>query len=131
MGTDSTDVGDLRELLRLRPAVPVTVQGDCMAPTLEDGQTVLVLPAEDLRPGEVALLEVGGTLEIHRLLDRVRAGRRTWYVHGGDGSGACGVAGAGDIVGRVAAPACRRSPFRGRLLGLGLRARALLGILMR
>jgi hypothetical protein len=131
MGTADPDVDEIRGLLRLRRAVPITVEGGCMAPTLRHGQTVLVRRPDEPRPGDVALLDAGGAPEIHRLLDRVRVGRRTWYVHAGDASVACGVAGEADILGVVAVSRPRAAPVRARLLGLALRARALLSILTR
>lgn len=102
-----------------------------MSPTLLDGQTVLVRRADEARPGDVALLDAGGTPEIHRLLDRVRVGHRTWYIHAGDASSACGVAGEGDILGLVTVSRRRAAPVRARMLGMALRARALISILMR
>lgn len=102
-----------------------------MAPAFRDGQTVLVRRAEDPRPGDVALLDVGGLLELHRLLDRVPSGRRTWYVHAGDASPVVGVAGEGDILGIVSSAGPRRIPIRARLIGIALRARALLDLLTR
>jgi len=102
-----------------------------MAPALAEGQTVLVRHTDNPRPGDVALLDVRGVLEIHRLLDRIRAGRRTWYVHAGDASDVCGVAGGGDILGIVSAGSRPRIPLHARLLGLRIRARALLCLLTR
>ncbi len=131
MAPASTDADAIRDLLRLRRAVPVTVQGSCMAPAFADGQTLLVHRPDRARPGDVALLDVGGTLELHRLLDRIAVGRRTWYVHAGDASAECGVAGEGDILGVVAARGRRTPPLRARLLGLALRARALLHLITR
>ena len=109
MAPASPDADAIRDLLRLRRAVPVTVQGGCMAPAFENGQTLLVHRPDRARPGDVALIDVGGTLELHRLLDRI------------------GVAAEGDILGVVEAAGGRRKPpIRARLLGWALRARALL-----
>jgi hypothetical protein len=126
-----TDADEIRKLLRFRLAVPVTVQGGCMAPTLTDGQVVLVRSPRDPRAGDVALLATRDGLEIHRLLDRVRAGRRAWYLHAGDASSACGIAGEDQIVGIVPAPPRPEIPIRARLLGLALRARALVSLFTR
>ena len=131
-GTVSTDLEDLRERLLGRHAVPVTVQGACMSPALADGEMILVHRTREPRRGDVALLDAGGTLEVHRLLDRVCSRGRTWYVHGGDASGAaCGIAGESDVLGIASAPRARSVPVRARLLGLALRARALLDVLLR
>ena len=103
-----------------------------MAPAFADGQTLLVHRPDRVRPGDVALIDAGGTLELHRLLDRIDVGRRTWYVHAGDASSECGVAEEGDILGVVGAAGVRRTPpLRARLLGWVLRARALLHHLTR
>lgn len=127
MAPASPDADAVRDLLRLRRAVPVTVQGGCMAPAFENGQTLLVRRPDRARPGDVALIDAGGTLELHRLLDRIAVGRRTWYVHAGDASPECGVAEEGDILGVVESAGGRRNPpIRARLLGWVLRARALL-----
>jgi hypothetical protein len=125
--TVNPDLGDLREHLLGRRVVSVTVQGGCMSPSLRDGQMILVHRAREPRTGDVALLDAGGTLEIHRLLDRVRSRGRTWYVHSGDASGAaCGIAGDADVLGIASAPPRGPVPLRARLVGLALRARALL-----
>ena len=126
------DLRDLRELLLDRRPVAVRVQGSCMAPTLNDGQMILALHSREPRPGDVALLDAGGTLEVHRLLDRVRACGRTWYVHAGDAPGSRpGIADGKDVLGVVVAPPGGAVPVRARLLGFALRARALLDLLLR
>src|SRR5258708_39752385 len=100
-----SDLDDLRERLLGRRPVSVTVQGACMSPSLNDGQRILIHRTREPRTGDVALLDAGGMLEVHRLLDRVRGRGRTWYVHAGDAQGAvCGIAGEADVLGIPSAP---------------------------
>ena len=101
-----------------------------MSPTLEENQLVLVRRADRHRVGEVALLDASGWLEIHRLVDRVQAGPRSWYVHMGDASFTPGLASPEDLVGVIEAPGPRRnSARRAHLWGLALRLGALLSYL--
>lgn len=118
----------LRTELRDRGLAWVRVDGDCMRPTLRRGDRVLLERVADPRPGDVALLDCSGWLEIHRLIDRIQIGPHRWYVHLGDASPVCGVAGPADVLGVVRA-AGRRRPgpaVRARLRGLALRVGALL-----
>ena len=118
----------VRAELRDRGLVHLRVDGDCMSPTLRRGDHVWVVRATDLRPGDVALLDCSGWLEIHRLLEIIQVGPHRWYVHLGDASPVCGVAGPADILG-VVRSAGRRRPapaIRARLRALALRAAALL-----
>ncbi len=118
----------LETRLRLRESgrILVTVSGGCMIPTLREGQQVLVTVKRP-RVGDVALLEARGWLEIHRLVARIDAGPREWFVHMGDGSFEFGLAGPQDILGRVEV-GTRRGPAacRAHLWALGLRVGALL-----
>lgn len=118
----------LRAELRERGAVHVRVDGDCMSPTLRRGDRVWVERIRDPRPGDVALLDCRGWLEIHRLLDRIQIGPHRWYVHLGDASPVSGVAGPGDILGVVRTGGRRRPgpAVAARLRGLALRVAALL-----
>jgi hypothetical protein len=102
-----------------------------MAPAIPDGTLVLVTRPRPPRPGDTVLLDVGGTLEVHRLHDRIRGRSRSWVVHGGDASEVCGVASEADVLGIVAAPPLRpRKGWTAIRLGLLLRARALLNLLL-
>ncbi|MBI2900659.1 MAG: S24/S26 family peptidase [Planctomycetes bacterium] len=99
------------------------VDGDSMSPTIRRGETVLV---EDRAPrrGEVALIERPDGLLVHRILDSVGP----WVVHAGDASAAAGIAGIGEVAGRIPLPARRDVPAlrHARLLGMFLRAAAVL-----
>jgi hypothetical protein len=96
-----SDVSGIRRDLATRGVAVVTVDGDCMAPALRDGEMALVTRCSTLRSGEVALLDAGGTLEVHRL--GLLAGR--WALHKGDASPCWGIAGRDQLLGRVAIPA--------------------------
>jgi len=86
----------LRELAE-RGVAPVTVRGGCMEPSLRDGQWVLVHRERPPRRGEVALLDCGGTLELHRLGFHLGP----WWMHKGDASPHWGIARRGEILGVV------------------------------
>jgi len=75
----------------------VTVSGGCMEPRLHDGQWVLVHRERPPRRGEVALLDCGGTLELHRLGFHLGP----WWLHKGDASPHWGVARRPQILGVV------------------------------
>ncbi len=86
----------LRELAE-RGVAPVTVQGGCMEPALREGQWVLVHRERPPRRGDVALLDCGGTLELHRL--GLHLG--PWWMHKGDASPHWGIARRAEILGVV------------------------------
>lgn len=106
-------ITETRRRIQDRGFVPVTVDGGCMRPTLEKGEVVLIHRASVPRVGDVVLLNASGWLEIHRLISRIRAGPRSWYVHMGDATSLCGLAGTEDVLGviRVDVPR-RRAPAR-------------------
>lgn len=109
--------------------ISVTLRGGCMEPTLREGGRVLVRRCGDPRPGDVALIDAQGWLEVHRVVDRLGMGPRRWFVHLGDGSSVCGLAGRGDILGVVVDPRPGRRPApagRAHLWALALRLGALL-----
>lgn len=119
--------GETRQALREAGLVRVTVAGGCMTPTLAEGQQVLVRRVGRPRVGDVALLDARGWLEIHRLVARIESGPREWYVHMGDASSEFGLAGTGDILGRVEVTRGRRAPAcRAHLWAMALRLGALL-----
>jgi hypothetical protein len=131
MATGSRKAAETRRLLETGAWLSVTVDGDCMSPTFRRGDVVLVRRGRAPRPGDVALLDAQGWLEIHRLVARVDVGPRRWYVHLGDGASLCGVAGPRDILGVVETRAPRRpAPApRAHLTALFLRLGALLDFL--
>lgn len=95
-----TDVADVRRELLERGYAPVTVAGGCMAPALQDGQWVLVHREREPRRGDVALLDCGGTLELHRLGFHLGP----WWLHKGDASPHWGLARRREILGVVTPP---------------------------
>jgi hypothetical protein len=120
-------VAEIRHALRTLGAVWVRVSGPCMSPTLMENQMVYVRRTDRLRVGDIALLDASGWLEIHRLVDRIQAGPKAWYVHLGDASFTPGLASSKDLIGVIDASGPRRSPARrARLWGLALR----LGVLL-
>ena len=74
MGTASTDIDAVRRELTDRGYATVTVSGGCMEPAFHDGQWVVAHREREPRRSSVALLDCGGTLEIHRLGFHVRRG---------------------------------------------------------
>ncbi len=95
MGSPDRDA-ILRDLAA-RGCATVTVSGGCMEPQLHDGQWVLVHRERPPRRGEVALLDCGGTLEVHRLGFHLGP----WWLHKGDASPHWGVVRRGEILGIV------------------------------
>ena len=122
--SDRADV--LRRDLAERGAAELRVGGGCMEPTLREGDRVVVFRDREPRRGDVVLLSASGWLEIHRVVDRIEMGPRVWYLHQGDASGICGVAGPADVLGRVQLPRRDRPAARSHLRGLFLRLGALL-----
>jgi hypothetical protein len=101
-----------------------------MRPTLAKGDWVLAHPAVDPRPGDVALLDASGWLEIHRLAARVSAGGPSWYVHLGDAGESCGLARREQILAVIPGLGRRPRPaVRAHAVGLGLRLGAVLDYL--
>ena len=130
MGTEHRKASATRALLVRGECLPLTVDGDCMSPTLRRGDVVFVRRGREPRAGDVALLDAQGWLEIHRLVSRIDLGGRRWFVHMGDGASACGVAGPNDVLGLVETRSRRRAPaLRAHLFGLFLRLGALLDFL--
>lgn len=84
--------------------IGVTLRGGCMEPALREGRRVLVRRGDDPRPGDVALIDARGWLEVHRIVARFGLGPRRWFVHMGDASSMCGLAGRRDILGVVVDP---------------------------
>ena len=123
----------LRLLAREGP-LPIRVVGNCMAPTLRDGEIVTVKPVRRYFPGDViACRQPGsGRLLMHRVLGYRRTASRWAYLVRGD---ACvahdGLIFPDHIIGRansvvgtgktVAATIPDRALALGRWLHLGLR----------
>src|ERR1043166_1444685 len=103
------------------------VSGGSMRPTLKEGRLVAPRPPKNPRVGQVVLIDARGELVIHRLIDRIDAGPRSWIVHLGDASSTPGLASLEQIVGVVEVDRPRRKPCGGaRLWALALR----LGVLL-
>ena len=99
-GTGGTEAAGARRDLARRGVTLVTLAGGSMRPTFREGDTLLVRRAPTVRPGEVALLEAGGGLLLHRIVGRFGS----WVVHAGDRDLRWGLAGIGEVIGRVDAP---------------------------
>ena len=116
----------VRRDLAERGVALVRVDGGCMEPTLRTGDRVVVRRDGAPRRGDVVLLSASGWLEIHRILDRIEMGPDVWFLHQGDASGECGVAGRRDILGTLELPRRERCSPRTHLRGMLLRIGALL-----
>jgi signal peptidase I len=97
MATGSIDRDSVQRELAERGYATVTVSGGCMEPALHDGEWVIVQRAREPQRGDVALLDCGGTLEIHRL--GLHLG--PWWLHKGDASPHWGIARRREILGVV------------------------------
>jgi len=97
METAGTDLDAIRRELAGRGYATVTVSGGCMAPQFHDGQWVVVHREREPRRGSVALLDCGGTPEIHRLGFHLGP----WWLHKGDASPHWGIARRDQILGVV------------------------------
>jgi signal peptidase I len=97
MAPPSPDVDAARRELLERGFTTVTVSGGCMEPALKDGQWVIARREARPRRGDVALLDCGGVLEIHRLGFHLGP----WWLHKGDAGERWGVARRGEILGIV------------------------------
>ena len=95
--TAGTDLESVRRELADRGYATVTVSGGCMAPALADGQWVVVHREREPRRGSIALLDCGGTLEIHRLGFHFGP----WWLHKGDSSSRWGIVRRHEILGIV------------------------------
>lgn len=91
------DVDAVRRELAGRGYAPVRVSGGCMAPAHRDGDWVIVHRERPARRGDVALLDCGGMLELHRLGFHLGP----WWLHKGDSSPHWGVARRAEILGVV------------------------------
>ena len=60
----------VREALAQKRTVTFTVRGDSMAPALQDGDQVEIIPADpsQLRPGELVTYVAGNQIITHRLV---------------------------------------------------------------
>lgn len=94
---ESPDRDHVRLELSERGFAAVTVSGSCMEPALRDGQWVIVHRQQPPRRGAVALLDCGGTLELHRLGFHLGP----WWLHKGDRSPRWGLARRREILGVV------------------------------
>jgi hypothetical protein len=126
LGGASPAVRAAKADLERRGATAVTVSGGCMEPVLKDGQTVLVHRARGPRAGDVALLEAGGSLEVHRLVGRVSSGTETWFVHKGDASPKMGLARSEQVLGVIEAKRAGGASPQAHMALLAFRLGALL-----
>ena len=97
-----------------QPLLAVLVRGPSMAPTLSDGDALLVLRGVRVRPGDVVVARFRARPGLLVVKRAVRAQDGGWWIQGdnefvADDSRAYGVA---DVIGRVVA---RYWPRPGRL----------------
>jgi hypothetical protein len=96
---------DLLRALAEHGHASVRLAGGSMAPTVADGESVLVRRT-DCRVGDVAVIQAREGLLVHRLVARLPGGR---WVHLGDCAGAVpGVCRDGEVLARAELP--RRPP---------------------
>ena len=76
-----------------------------MLPTLQEGWRLRIrsVPAKDLRVGEIGIFVHRGILTIHRLIWKLKAGGREWYLFQGDNNSQRETVEADAILGRVEA----------------------------
>lgn len=98
----------------------VRLIGSSMGPTLPLGTRVEIEPCRRPMVGQVALLQSGPHLILHRLAGRFSIGGETWFLHTGDNNPVPGLVRREDIVGF--APEARPFPLPvgTRVLSLGL-----------
>ena len=87
MGLDSAgSLQLLAETLKASGSGRLTLRGQSMHPTLQDGWKlhVVALPAESLRVGDIGVFIHSDVLTIHRLIWRKKQAGREWLVFQGD-----------------------------------------------
>jgi hypothetical protein len=113
---------DLPRALAEHGHAEVKVAGGSMAPTVAEGESVLVKPAPPAL-GDVVVIRAAGGLLVHRLVAQLPGGR---WVHAGDSEGALpGLCRAEEVLGRAELPRRRPALLRRARWALMAVARAL------
>ena len=83
----------------------ITVAGSSMEPSLPKGSEVAVasIPSEELRPGDIVLIETPSGRTIHRMITSASIGGRNVVFHRGDNGGGIGMADATAVAGKAVA----------------------------
>jgi hypothetical protein len=90
-------------------SVVVRIAGGCMAPRLEDGETIAVAPARWYWPGDMVACLSAGRIVAHRLIGFRPAGARLLALTQADNAAAADSPVPFDrVLGRVAAPVSLR-----------------------
>jgi hypothetical protein len=79
----------------------VKITGQSMQPTLRDGSTVIARQTDKVNKTDIAVMESNGIVTVHRIIDEIKIGKETWYVHKGDNSSIFGLAKEEEIDGIV------------------------------
>lgn len=101
----------LRESLKASGAGRITLRGESMHPTLQDGWKIHVrsLPAAALRVGDIGVFVHSGVLTVHRLIWKKRVAEAEMLVFQGDNNPVRELVAPGAVLGMVEAAEVERS----------------------
>jgi len=93
----------LAEALKTSGAARITLRGESMHPTLQDGWRIQLrsLPSERLQVGEIGVFLHGQILTIHRLIWRKRIAGKEWLIFQGDNNSARELVAPEAVLGKV------------------------------
>jgi hypothetical protein len=93
----------LAESLKATGAARITLRGESMVPTLQDGWSLHLrsTPPEDLQVGEIGVFLHGQILTIHRLIWKKRVAGKEWLIFQGDNNPARELVAPEAVLGRV------------------------------
>jgi signal peptidase I len=96
----------------LEEPIVLKLKGKSMSPLLNQGDILLAKKTDQIKLGDVAIIDSGGLLLIHKIVDIVLMGKKRWYIHKGEKGSSFGITQDQQIIAKVKTlPWRKEGPF--------------------